>query len=472
MKTLRFVFFLTLTLSLAGCALPRTDIAAIPDERAGPNLIIYFAEDGNTRRAARAIAEKTGGELFDLNGKKPPPNLLDYNTFFVGASLEDGRIAAPLEEFLARTDFMDGRVVPFWISRDTGRPVDAGPSDAGPADVHPGDDLNGEFERIIQGARFLPGGGFRFAKRVKAKDVEEEAETWAEAVLRELGLRRAAGGDRAEDMVKLFAEAYRGRFGPAVFQDGDWTLEMDGTRWYYAQGRFLPQEEAGRPENFRPQFLYRYPAEPPVHADEASPWQDTANRVLSRRDPSGLSGWYRQIVNPGAVRSPFFDALWQSRNRTESYEHQKWIDFLGRQVQIHEDIVAPLGRVEARIQELAKDNGEIPDWLNKLASITGWNWRNVAGSASRSFHAYGAAVDLLMKAQPGMETYWQWTEAKGIDWRTVPAEKRQNPPAAVIRAFEDQGFIWGGRWSRYDTMHFEYHPELLIFGTGNARQRV
>jgi hypothetical protein len=92
----------------------------------------------------------------------------------------------------------------------------------------------------------------------------------------------------------------------------------------------------------------------------------------------------------------------------------------------------------------------------------------VAGSENRSFHAYGAAVDLLMKAQAGMETYWQWTAAKGIDWRSVPAEKRQNPPAPVIRAFEEQGFIWGGRWSRYDTMHFEYHPELLILGTGRS----
>jgi hypothetical protein len=75
-------------------------------------------------------------------------------------------------------------------------------------------------------------------------------------------------------------------------------------------------------------------------------------------------------------------------------------------------------------------------------------------------------VDLLEKAQAGMETYWQWTAAKGIDWHSVPVEKRQNPPVAVVRAFEEQGFIWGGRWPRYDTMHFEYHPELLILGTG------
>jgi hypothetical protein len=241
---------------------------------------------------------------------------------------------------------------------------------------------------------------------------------------------------------------------------------MDGVRWYYAQGRFLPQEDAGRPEDFRPQFLYRYSPEPPGGPDEPSPWQDTANRVISRRELLRSYGLYPPAGKPGALRSPFFEALWQARTNEEAFSRQKRIQFLDRPLQIHQDIAAPLGRVEGRIQESAKQDPEIRGWLGSLASVTGWNWRNVAGSENRSFHSYGAAVDLLMKAQAGMETYWRWTAAKGIDWRSVPAEKRQNPPAAVIRAFEEQGFIWGGRWSRYDTMHFEYHPELLILGTG------
>ncbi|WP_228384801.1 M15 family metallopeptidase [Campylobacter pinnipediorum] len=27
--------------------------------------------------------------------------------------------------------------------------------------------------------------------------------------------------------------------------------------------------------------------------------------------------------------------------------------------------------------------------------------------------------------------------------------------------FEKNGFIWGGRWKHFDTMHFEYRPEFL-----------
>jgi len=33
-------------------------------------------------------------------------------------------------------------------------------------------------------------------------------------------------------------------------------------------------------------------------------------------------------------------------------------------------------------------------------------------------------------------------------------------PQSVVDAFERQGFIWGGKWNHYDTMHFEYRPEF------------
>jgi hypothetical protein len=36
------------------------------------------------------------------------------------------------------------------------------------------------------------------------------------------------------------------------------------------------------------------------------------------------------------------------------------------------------------------------------------------------------------------------------------------PPAALVRAFERQGFVWGGKWLFFDTMHFEYRPEILL----------
>ena len=43
----------------------------------------------------------------------------------------------------------------------------------------------------------------------------------------------------------------------------------------------------------------------------------------------------------------------------------------------------------------------------------------------------------------------------------MPHPLQKTYPAAIVKAFEDEGFIWGGKWHEYDLMHFEYRPELI-----------
>ena len=68
-------------------------------------------------------------------------------------------------------------------------------------------------------------------------------------------------------------------------------------------------------------------------------------------------------------------------------------------------------------------------------------------------HAYGAAVDLNLH----WSGYWLWDE--GQNARVIRYRNRM--PQDIVDAFERHGFIWGGKWYHYDTMHFEYRPELL-----------
>jgi peptide methionine sulfoxide reductase MsrA len=35
-------------------------------------------------------------------------------------------------------------------------------------------------------------------------------------------------------------------------------------------------------------------------------------------------------------------------------------------------------------------------------------------------------------------------------------------PWEIVEIFEKHGFIWGGKWYHYDTMHFEYRPEIIL----------
>ncbi|MDR3343896.1 MAG: M15 family metallopeptidase [Treponema sp.] len=436
---------LALAALLAGCGALKAQKAPPPDERAGRSLVIYYSHKDNTRKVAKGIAQKTGGDLFDIAGKKPLPSLLAYDIFFVGAPAVKGHIAVVMREFLAQTDFIDGTVIPFWTNQ------------------HDGEDLQEEFESLLRGARVIQGGAFCYLAGVKTKDINQMTAEWAENRLTEQGARKAAG-ERAEDVMKAFAAAYSRRFGSAVFRNGDWVMEMDGVSYYYAQGRFLREEDADNPENFRSQSIYRYSPERPDDASGDNRLYALTQHIIPRRRRPGYSSWGRPLSNPDAVRSAFYETIWQARTREEAYSRQQWVDFLESTVQVHQDIVEPLGRVERRIQELTKNDEEVQAWRKSIRNVSGWNWRNIAGSESRSFHAYGVAVDLQAAPQPGMETYWQWTAAKGIDWHSVPADKRLNPPIPVIRAFEEQGFAWGGKWYLYDTMHFEYRPEILMLG--------
>jgi len=55
--------------------------------------------------------------------------------------------------------------------------------------------------------------------------------------------------------------------------------------------------------------------------------------------------------------------------------------------------------------------------------------------------------------------YWQWAcKCKNED---AQIDYQNRIPQIIIDIFEKHGFIWGGKWYHYDTMHFEYRPELL-----------
>jgi len=83
-------------------------------------------------------------------------------------------------------------------------------------------------------------------------------------------------------------------------------------------------------------------------------------------------------------------------------------------------------------------------------SIGSFSYRQIRGTDRLSGHAYGIAIDL----NTDCGEYWRWQRP----FRGLEASRM---PEAIIRAFEAQGFIWGGRWHHYDTFHFEYRPEFF-----------
>jgi len=254
---------------------------------------------------------------------------------------------------------------------------------------------------------------------------------------------------RAEQVVKALLEAYPQKITKAEFRDGDWALLMRDKWYYYAEGRMLQEEQRKNWENYRSVQFYRYPAELPPLVERGPEETERLSNFRTRNS---------QITTR---RASFFEDLWQAGTREESNAQTKTIRFLGRSTKVHKDIVDVLALVEARIQEAAKTEPQVQTWLNTITTEA-WSWRNVAESQSRSFHSYGVAVDLLPRSLGGKQTYWLWSADWREDWWNIPYNQRYHPPDTVIKIFENYGFVWGGKWFMFDTMHFEYRPEVMI----------
>lgn len=241
-----------------------------------------------------------------------------------------------------------------------------------------------------------------------------------------------------ERIMRTFAKAYPTKIGGVEFLNNDWTMLVNGRRFYFANGRFLPEELRDQWENYHPWDFYMYP------------WVGT---IEERRAA------LRYPVH--SVGSPYlFDTLYFSPTIDASWEMQVKYSFLGVKMLVHSYIAPKLDRVSARIRAAALNDPSIDEWIAELRTSPpsfGWNWRNIAGTNRRSMHSYGIAMDLLPRNLRGRLTYWQWGASD-----TVSPETHYLPPDAVIAAFRNYGFIWGGNWDMFDTMHFEYRPEILL----------
>jgi len=255
----------------------------------------------------------------------------------------------------------------------------------------------------------------------------------------------------AEQVMKAYAAAFPDAISQAAYRDGDWAVLLRNRWFYYAEGRLLPEELRKEAESWSRQSFYAYPAELP-------PWKEPEGEQAERLKKA-LSG---RKANPPRRNSEFYDSLWQAHNRNEAAANMVRINFLGKNFDVHKDLKDRLLKIDVLIKEAAKTDLEIQPFIDNIGSIGAWNWRNVAITVSRSFHSYGIAVDILPKNLRGLATYWQWTADANGEWYKVPYSKRYHPPLSVVRIFERYGFCWGGKWALFDTMHFEYRPEIMI----------
>ena len=106
-------------------------------------------------------------------------------------------------------------------------------------------------------------------------------------------------------------------------------------------------------------------------------------------------------------------------------------------------------KLESVIAELEKLGPEYHRYLLNPGGT--FNYRPIERANRLSPHSYGIAVDIAVPPSH----YWLWEAKKALEYKnSIPYE--------IVEIFEKHGFIWGGKWYHFDTMHFEYRPELLL----------
>lgn len=158
---------------------------------------------------------------------------------------------------------------------------------------------------------------------------------------------------------------------------------------------------------------------------------------------------------PGRIRHvPFFAALYGATKAAvkENLAPVRWLLASGGKVVK----MTRVNGVDLALQRVSDDiERELPLELRKIAARCSGTfvWREIHGTARRSMHSFGIAIDVGV----ARSDYWDWTKPdKDGHYRY-----RNRFPLEIVEIFERHGFVWGGKWYHFDTMHFEYRPELL-----------
>ena len=213
--------------------------------------------------------------------------------------------------------------------------------------------------------------------------------------------------------------------------EGNALIWKDGTRMSIDDGKGAKDLAAMLDgADLKDMFYARYPAGSPADAPAAN---SDPGRVRYEPFFHKMYGDCRK----GEVQGKLVDVVWLPR---------KW----GKTLK-----VSSVNGVATKLAAVSRELDDLParfDVFLKPAAGT-FNCRPIAGTDRISAHGHGIAIDISTKHAH----YWRWSKPDAAGQPVY----RNEIPLEIVAAFEKHGFIWGGRWYHFDTMHFEYRPELL-----------
>lgn len=186
---------------------------------------------------------------------------------------------------------------------------------------------------------------------------------------------------------------------------------------------------------------------------------DLEDQLLSMPYPKGKNvPAPKQKSDPGRVRfEPFFKKMYGA-SADEVRKNLTTIVWLPKTLNVKLQVTT-VNDIHLKLQNISSRLDTLPH-LHKYVKNPGgtFNWRNIAGTNRLSMHSFGMTIDVNVE----FSDYWRWAIKAEEDDGSRVIEYKNRIPMELVAIFEEQGFIWGGKWYHFDTMHFEYRPELLM----------
>jgi hypothetical protein len=154
-------------------------------------------------------------------------------------------------------------------------------------------------------------------------------------------------------------------------------------------------------------------------------------------------------ADPGRIRNrAFFDKMYGNCERGEVAPKLVPVIWLPN-TWGHSLEITSVNGVAEQLTAVSRELDALPPDMKRPLYPPGGTYicRAVRDTGQPSMHGWGAAIDI----NPSATSYWLWGHKKSHE---IAPE--------IIAIFESHGFIWGGKWAHFDTMHFEYRPELLL----------
>ena len=156
--------------------------------------------------------------------------------------------------------------------------------------------------------------------------------------------------------------------------------------------------------------------------------------------------------DPGRVRSYglLTEVYGSSKKAIESNLTKVRVGYNNYQFNKSNNAANSLQAVMKEVMPLLQTNPNVRRCLLPCSGT--FNYRVISGTNRLSPHAFGIAIDLASDSRD----YWKWASREAGEKRLASYSFES------VQIFEKSNFVWGGKWSHFDILHFEFRPEIIL----------